>query len=45
MIYKSKNIILIAIVSFYPNPKKFLKHEVDVGKPMEEAPSIVYSIN
>ncbi len=28
-----------------PKPKKFLKQEVDVGKPMEEAPSLVYTIN
>ena len=33
------------MVSSYPNPKKFLKQEVDVGKPMEEAPSLVFAIN
>ena len=33
------------MVSSYPNPKKFFQQEVDVGKPMEEAPSLAYSIN
>ena len=33
------------MISSYPNPKKFPQQEVEVEKPKEKAPSLVYSIN
>ena len=42
--YKSKNIILIEMISPYPNPKKFLQKEVEVENPKEKAPSVFYQL-